>query len=70
MNNKKITLEENSKQASQNILESMWLLDALDELTQDDPKLSTIISVTKTKLKTAFDKIESSREIISTANNV
>ncbi len=65
MNNKKIILEENSKQASQNILESMWLLDALDELTQDDPRLSTIISVIKTKLKTAFDKIESSREITS-----
>ena len=60
--------EECSKISSSNILDSIWLLEALEELAQGDPKLCTIISVIKTKLKTAFDKIESTRQIISEIN--
>lgn len=60
----KDVLEEYARVSSSNVLDSIRLLDVLGELTEDDAKLFTLIAVIRKKLKTAFDKIESSREII------
>ncbi len=64
----KDVLEEYSRVSSRNVLDSIRLLDVLGELTEDDAKLFTLIAVIRKKLKTAFDKIESSRKIISAHN--
>ena len=60
----KDVLEEYARVSSSNVLDSIRLLDVLGELTEDDAKLFTLIAVIRKKLKTAFDKIESSHEII------
>ena len=65
---KKSALEEYARISSRNVLDSIRLLDILGELTEDDAKLFTLISVIRKKLKTAFDKIESSRKITSAHN--
>ncbi len=64
----KSALEEYARISSRNVLDSIRLLDILGELTEDDAKLFTLIAVIRKKLKTAFDKIENGRKIISAYN--
>ncbi|MBO6271934.1 hypothetical protein J6O48_04045 [bacterium] len=61
---KESNLAELTKYASDKLLESVYLIDALEELTDIDPKCGTIISIIKNNINFAFDNIEQCRNKI------
>lgn len=65
MKNRRTTLAEYTQYSSSKVLESMRLVDVLDDMATDNPNMTSIIGVIKRNLKSAFYDIENSRKIIS-----
>jgi hypothetical protein len=58
----RINLQNLTREISSNLVEAKHLLEALEEL---DIKQGTILAIALRNIKTAFDKTEKCREIIS-----
>ena len=65
MKNRRTTLAEYTQSSSSKVLESMRPVNVIEDLTEDNPNITSIINVVKRNLKSAFYDIENSRKIIS-----
>ena len=54
-----------SKNISSKILDSIYLIDVLDDLADGEAKELTILNIIRNNLKTSFNDIEQCRKIIS-----
>jgi len=52
------------KNISSKLLESMYLVDVLEDLADGEGKTGTVLGIIKRDLKSAFYKVESCREVL------
>lgn len=64
MNNKQ-SLSKLSRNISRKLLDSIYLLEIMEELTDGKAKEGTLLDIVQNKIHTAFNDIEQCRKILS-----
>jgi len=57
-------LEHHYENISSKLLESIYLVDVLEDLADGEGKTGTVLGIIKRDLKSAFYKVESCREVL------
>lgn len=59
------TLEERNREVSSKLLDSLYLLELLEEMLAENAKMSTVVSIITNNVKSSFDEISECRSMIS-----